>query len=230
MEKNSATIFAASSTPDFDDAIELSVVGKQIHLRTTEPGNYSVKETDGVAGKVEIGALPPPQILADGWTLHAKPKELNSTNTHPVLLDSLKSWTEFSDPAIKYFSGTFAYARDVEIAPEQLEKNRQLWLDLGDVREIAQVELNGKNLGILWKPPFSVDIRRAAKPGANQLVVRVTNFWPNRIIGDQFLPENERVTRTNIRQLTKSTPLMPSGLLGPVRLTTVADQEIQFSK
>ena len=93
---------------------------------------------------------------------------------------------------------------------------------------ISEVELNGSDLGIVWKPPFGVDITAAARPGKNRLTVRITNFWPNRIIGDQLLPEAERVTRTNIRQLTQKTPLLPSGLLGPVRVLTRAEEQVKF--
>jgi hypothetical protein len=80
------------------------------------------------------------------------------------------------------------------------------------------VRLNGKTLGVVWAPPFRVDITEAVKPTGNTLEVEVVNFWPNRIIGDQSLPEAQRLTRTNIRKLTKDTPLMDSGLLGPVQV------------
>jgi hypothetical protein len=91
-------------------------------------------------------------------------------------------------------------------------------LDLGEVKELAEVRLNGKNLGILWARPFRVDVTDAIKPVNNELEIEVVNFWPNRIIGDESKPPEKRLTRTNIRKLTKETPLMPSGLLGPVRL------------
>ena len=93
-----------------------------------------------------------------------------------------------------------------------------LWLDLGNVRELAEVRLNGRSLGVLWAPPWRVEITGAAKPGTNTLEIEVVNFWPNRIIGDQFLAPEKRFTRTNIRKLTRDTPLMESGLLGPVRV------------
>jgi len=89
------------------------------------------------------------------------------------------------------------------------------------VRELAEVKLNHKSLGISWCPPFRVDITDAVKPADNLLEIEVVNFWPNRIIGDQSLPESKRLTRTNVRKLTAKTPLMPSGLLGPVRLETL---------
>ena len=96
----------------------------------------------------------------------------------------------------------------------------RLWLDLGDVRELAEVRLNGRRLGVVWRPPFRVEITGAVKPVGNLLEVEVVNFWPNRIIGDRRLPPEKRRTRTNIRKLTAKTPLMKSGLLGPVRLMT----------
>jgi hypothetical protein len=80
------------------------------------------------------------------------------------------------------------------------------------------VHLNGVTLGITWAPPFRVEITEAVKPSDNILIVEVVNFWPNRIIGDQALPPEKRFTQTNIRKFTKDSPLMVSGLLGPVRL------------
>jgi hypothetical protein len=93
-----------------------------------------------------------------------------------------------------------------------------LVLDLGEVRELAQVRVNGKDLGILWKRPFTMDVSAAVKPGWNNLEVAVTNLWPNRLIGDERLPLEKRLTRTNITKYHLDSPLLPSGLLGPVAL------------
>src|SRR5205823_4321124 len=95
-----------------------------------------------------------------------------------------------------------------------------IWLNLGEVRELAEIKVNGQSCGVIWAPPFRVDISQALRPGTNQLEIEVVNFWPNRIIGDASLPQAQRLTRTNIRKLTSKTPLIPSGLLGPVRLET----------
>ncbi|HWD94547.1 MAG TPA: glycosyl hydrolase [Verrucomicrobiae bacterium] len=130
--------------------------------------------------------------------------------------DSLTSWTTSTEPGVKYYSGTAVYQKDFE-APS-LAANQSIALDLGTVRELAEVKVNGRSCGIVWAPPFRVDISGALKPGVNHLEVEVVNFWPNRIIGDQSLPEAQRFTRTNIRLLTAKTPLMPSGLFGPVSL------------
>ncbi len=80
------------------------------------------------------------------------------------------------------------------------------------------MKLNGRNLGVVWSPPFRVEVTDALRTGANDLAVEVVNFWPNRIIGDQSLPPSRRLTQTNIRKLTADTKLMESGLLGPVRV------------
>ena len=97
------------------------------------------------------------------------------------------------------------------------------YLDLGSVKEIAHVFLNGKDLGMLWKPPFRVDVTAALKPGRNRLEVRVTNLWPNRLIGDAALPENQRHTWSTFQPYKAEDPLLPSGLLGPVTLRAMVE-------
>jgi hypothetical protein len=125
--------------------------------------------------------------------------------------DVLRSWTEHADPGIRYYSGTARYSTTVNLAA-----GRDYTLDLGEVREIAEVWLNGQPLGVLWKKPFAVALGGAAKAGANRLDIEVVNLWPNRLIGDQQLPPEKRLTSTNITKFTADSPLMPSGLLGPV--------------
>lgn len=132
--------------------------------------------------------------------------------------DALHSWTEDADPGIRYFSGTARYAKRIDIPPFLLAAKRRLHLDLGTVKNIAEVWLNGEPLGVIWLPPFRVEISRAARPGENLLEVEVTNLWPNRLIGDAGLPEDERIARTNVVAFTKDSPLLPSGLLGPARI------------
>jgi hypothetical protein len=134
-----------------------------------------------------------------------------------VQFDSLVSWTTRAEPGIKYYSGTATYVKTFDLPPGNRPRQR-LWLDLGNLRELAEVRLNGKNLGILWAPPFRVSITDVVKASGNTLEVEVVNFWPNRIIGDQFRTPEARLTKTNIRKLTRDATLMESGLLGPVRL------------
>jgi hypothetical protein len=197
-------------------------------LVAAEPGVYYLKDANNRAARAAIVQPLQPVVLDEHWTLHAPLSALDGTKSRPTALTELKSWTSFSDPKLKYFSGTLSYTREIELDYDRFGNGKHLWLDLGKVGEIAEIELNGQNLGILWKPPMRLDITAVAKPGKNQLTVRVTNFWPNRIIGDQLVRDSGPVTQTNVRKLTANTPLMPSGLLGPVRLLTVVEQPIQF--
>jgi len=150
------------------------------------------------------------------WTVSFDPK-WGGPDT--VEFDSLVSWTARAESGIKFYSGAATYSKAFDL-PKWGIRNPQprILLDLGEVRELAEVKVNGQSCGITWTPPFRVDITKAVKPGTNSLEVEVVNFWPNRIIGDAGLPKDQRLTRTNIRKLTKDTALMPSGLLGPVRL------------
>lgn len=138
-----------------------------------------------------------------------------------VRFDTLAGWTARSEPGIKFFSGTAVYRNVFELPPRSPAK--PLFIDLGNVRELAEVKVNGVSCGIAWASPFRLNIGNAMKPGRNELTVEVVNFWPNRIIGDESLPESERFTKTNIRKLTSTTPLMESGLMGPVKLVGFAD-------
>ena len=159
--------------------------------------------------------LEPREELAGPWTVKFDPKWGGPA---PTEFEQLVSWSERPEPGIKYYSGTATYTKTFDRPAPSPGTHPRVWLDLGNVRELAEVLLNGKALGIIWAPPFRVEITDVVKPTGNQLEVEVVNFWPNRIIGDASLPAEQRLTRTNIRKLTKDTALMPSGLLGPVYL------------
>jgi hypothetical protein len=226
--QNGEPIFATGSARDLTGVIEIREEGGKWSFLSAEPGTYSFRDAHNRTAKTIVGQPLAPETLDGHWTLYTPLTALQSSKTRPFAIDGLKSWTTFPDPKLKYFSGTLTYTRELEIGFDRFGNGKHIWLDLGKVSEIAEVELNGQNLGILWKHPTRLDITTVAKPGKNQLTVRVTNFWPNRIIGDQLVRDSAPVTQTNIRKLTSSTPLMPSGLLGPVRLLTVVEQPLQF--
>ena len=228
VSQNGEPIFATGSARELTGVVEAREEAGKLSVIAAEPGVYYFKDAKNRAARAAIVQPLRPLALDGSWTLHTPLTALEGTKTRPTALDELKSWTSFSDPKLKYFSGTLTYTREIELDYDRFGNGKHLWLDLGKVCEIAEIELNGQNLGIFWKPPMRLDITAAAKPGKNQLTVRVTNFWPNRIIGDQLVRDSERVTQTNIRKLTANTALMPSGLLGPVRLLTVVEQSIQF--
>jgi len=156
------------------------------------------------------------QEISGAWAVHFDPKW---GGPETAQFDSLVSWPTRPEPGIKFYSGTAVYEKTFSLSPQTLDARPQtLYLDLGNVRELAEVKVNGQSCGIVWCPPWRVNVTDAVKPGENKLQVEVVNFWPNRIIGDASLPEAQRLTRTNIRKLTAKTPLEEAGLLGPVRL------------
>ena len=134
----------------------------------------------------------------------------------PVQFQTLIDWREYADPGIKHYSGKAVYQTTFKL--NDLPDGTTLSLALGDVRDvgIARVRLNDADLGVVWRPPFRVDVSKAIRQGENELEVTVVNSWRNRLIGDQQLPPEQRRTRTNIR--VRNWKLEPSGLLGPVRL------------
>ncbi|MGZ4960990.1 MAG: glycosyl hydrolase [Limisphaerales bacterium] len=189
------------------------------------------------------------------WTAQFPQKDGQSIKT---TFDSLTDWSKHNDPQIRYFSGTATYETDFEFSAAKPNEHWQL--NLGDVQVIAEVTLNGNAIprnsqpadalssSCLWKPPFTIDITHSLKPGLNHLKIKVTNLWPNRLIGDEqfpddctpdsswlsgrlpnwpdwFLkgqprPEPRRQTFTTWKYYTKDSPLVSSGLLGPVTLTS----------
>lgn len=132
--------------------------------------------------------------------------------------DTLSSWTTSNEPGIRYFSGTATYTTTFSAPREWLAKNASIRLDLGDVKNIAEVAVNGKAVGVAWKAPFVVDVTNAVKAGSNRLEVKVANLWPNRMIGDKQ-PGAQQIAYATFDPFKADSPLLPSGLLGPVVLS-----------
>jgi (4-O-methyl)-D-glucuronate---lignin esterase len=207
------------------------------------PGRFTLTEASGRSIHLTCGDVPKPVEIRGAWQVHFPPGWKAPAE---VTFPQLASWTANADSGVKYFSGTATYEKEIEIPEELLNPQRALWLHLGMVKDFAEVSLNGKPLGILWMPPFAVNITGAARPGRNKLEVKVTNLWPNRLIGDEQLPPDcqwngkqlaawpqwflegkpsptGRLTFTTWHHWTKNDPLLESGLLGPVRLVTVRE-------
>ncbi len=140
-------------------------------------------------------------------------------------LEKLSSWTQSSDAGVRYFSGTATYTKTIDAPAAWLKPGVRVWLDLGDVKNLAEVSVNGKPRGVVWKTPFRVDMTAALRRGANQLEIRVTNLWVNRLIGDQQPGVAKKYTYTTQQFYRADSPLLPSGLLGPVRV--MASSEVR---
>ncbi|MFH1742572.1 MAG: glycosyl hydrolase [bacterium] len=216
MIQNGEEVFTGSpSKIEEFPSIEVLLLGNQsVQLRVWKPGIYEFKNSRGTLTRVEVEPFSEWHDIVGPWEVYF-PKGWGAPESK--VFEKLISWTEDSEPGVKYFSGTACYKKEFTISSEQMLGN-SLFLDLGVVKNIAEVTLNGKDLGILWSPPFRVDITTAVKEGLNQLKIKVTNLWPNRLIGDAFLLEEKRFTQTNITKFKKDSPLLESGLLGPVRI------------
>ncbi len=229
----------------------LTQKGSGVDLTAFTPGRYEFAMTSEKKAEATID-LPSPLAVEGPWAVQFDAKWGGPAT--PVTFEHLEDWSKRPEEGIKYFSGTAVYEKEFEVPEGYMGTGRRLWLDLGRVEVIAEVEVNGKNLGILWKPPFAADMTDAIKPGKNTVKIRVTNLWPNRLIGDEHLPADcEYGPEGNLKAwpdwLTKNTPrisgrrtfttwrhwkaedpLLPSGLLGPVRLVPTFVETLNFKK
>ncbi len=186
-------------------------------LNTPTPGTYDLSHADGSREQFVVRRAVP-IALSGKWTLTFPPGWGAPAS---VQMSTLQSWTESSDPGIRFFSGTATYHTQLNLTAAQLASSRasgSLWLNLGDVHEVADIRVNGKSAQTLWKQPWSARVDSLLKPGANDIEIDVTNLWPNRIIGDAQSAADKHYTWTNIRYYNKDSPLLPSGLIGPVSL------------
>jgi len=171
---------------------------------------------------LEVNDIPPSFGIAGPWQIDF-PSDWGAPDE--VTFPELISWTDSDQAGIRYFSGIATYSKEFEAPQECLDDELIVLLDLGKVREVAEVYLNGENLQILWKPPYQLDVSRAIKPGKNSLRIEVANTWSNRLTGDGRNPEGKQYTKTNIsgpnfldKMLWKDAPLLESGLIGPVAI------------
>lgn len=242
-DENDTLELGTPGGPDLPPTYTLATLAGKLELHAFRTGAYKFDRSEGKSTNKEVMSIPAPVEITGPWTLRFPPK-LGAPPT--AKFDRLISWTEHSDAGIKYFSGTAEYEKEIDISQDLLAPDKVLYLDLGPVKNIAEVTLNGKDLGVMWKPPFTADISSIAKPGKNTLKVRVTNLWPNRLIGDEQFPDDaewkgmplkewpqwlskgearpskERITFTTWKHYTKDSQPLESGLLGPVMLRPAA--------
>lgn len=212
-----------------------NITSTQLHppaLQYTHKGAYLLEDAQVVVtrptGKDTLTNFVKDQDLTGAWEVYFP--NLKSDN-EPFVFSNLTSWTEHTDHGIKYYSGiaryvkTFEYGINAVTAPNHL-----LYLDLGEISKIGEVWLNGNYLGVTWAKPHRFDVTTIVKPGINTLEVKVGNTWSNRLTGDALTGENHtftNITETVVPGLNKTrvkwknVPLLESGLMGPVKLTTL---------
>lgn len=156
------------------------------------------------------------EVRIDGpWQVKFEPGRGAPAST---TLNALAPLNENADPAIKYFSGIATYTNDV-VAPAGWRPGQPIWLDLGEVDDLAEVSVNGKNLGEVWHAPYRLDIAGAMHSGRNRIEIRVADLWVNRLIGDAQ-PGAVKITYTSMPTYRADAPLRRSGLIGPVIFLT----------
>ena len=227
----------AESKPPGDSGAPLSAIALaqaghgKLRAEVQASGSYELKLSNGRTCAFRAEGLPAPVELSGPWDVRLP---ANMDVPEHLALERLTSLTEYPSEAVKYFSGTATYERSFDLPADRLGAGKGLLLDLGRVEAMAEVLLNGKNLGVLWKPPFVTDISGAAKPGVNRLEVRVTGTWRNRLIGDAKYPKGfpGAAAASGVHpqfkpylgvdlKLNRNEAPAPFGLIGPVQLRSI---------
>ena len=152
--------------------------------------------------------------LSGSWNVSFQPDRGAPSS---ITINELSDWSDSKNPGVKYFSGVGTYTKTVQASPDWFRKGARLWINLGDVKNLAVVSVNGKDLGEVWHAPYRVDATSALKPGANEITIKVVNAWVNRLIGDEQ-PGATKYTFADVKPYKANSPLLPSGLMGPVTI------------
>jgi hypothetical protein len=224
---------------EYPPAIVEAMEQGKTQLCVTKPGDYQCTLSSGKTVTVSVPNVPEPLQISGPWTV-AFPEGWGAPPQ--IQLEKLIALNKHSDSGVKYFSGTATYRCQFDVTPELFAGDHRITLDLGNVAVMADVKLNGKPLGILWKSPFQLDVTATLQAGQNSLEIAVANLWVNRLIGDQQLPsDTDRNDNRTLKQWPqwlldgkpsptgrfafttwelwrKDDALVESGLIGPVQL------------
>lgn len=223
----------ANITPDY----KLILNPKGVYKLILQNGKTILKEQNNEPETI---------LLNDNWDIRFQENRGAPSSAH---FEKLISWPLHPDSGIKFFSGSAHYKKTFQLNSKQLKSNKRIIIDLGEVKNVATIKVNQKEVVVIWNPPFSADITDYCLTGENVLEITVTNLWPNRIIGDKTQPDDcvwgvmrgsigrnlqevpdwvknkterpskNRITFCTVDFFNKDTPLLPSGLIGPVQIT-----------
>ncbi|HEX5155250.1 MAG TPA: glycosyl hydrolase [Parafilimonas sp.] len=257
-EEDIKKLATGTPSPEHSPFIGEIAAGKKPGILIRQNGNYRLHNNLGKTLRFTVSGIEEPREIGGDWEVNFP---LKSGAPAQIVLPELISLHRHPDTSVKYFSGAAVYTTTFSLADKSADNKRWL-LDLGAVEVIAEVRLNGDHLGTFWKRPYEVDVTEALQEGLNKLEVSVTNLWPNRLIGDEQLPDPDtftpgggasgregliggyieqlpdwylngqpkpadgRTTFTTWKHYTKDSPLLESGLIGPVRLLQAVMKEL----
>lgn len=185
-----------------------------LSLNENESGFVIFKEeTKEVLSKAKVAEFEKVQVLDENWELQFDPEFKGPKAV--IKTNKLFDWSTSENDQIKYYSGTVIYKK--EFVWKGKDSNK-IWLDLGEIANIAEISINGKDCGTLWTFPYKTDISSVLQKGKNTIVIKITNTWANRLMGDEKLPKEERLTWTTAPYRLEGNPLLKAGLLGPVTI------------
>lgn len=179
----------------------------------------SGQNDDGLRGDLQAGGafraggdeLREKIDLTENWTVSFDPSLGGPATYH---LNELKNWSEIEDEGICYYSGMAVYRKTISVERSTLSKSSQVTLHFGNIQEMARVKINGQDCGIIWAPPYQLDVSDHLQAGENELEIEVINTWNNRLVGDAKNPDQRQYTKTNIKNKFKDGNLLESGLMG----------------
>lgn len=200
---------------------DISFLGKKNsdHVSIVPSGSYFFvfRKTRKTKAK-QLGNIPATEselfFNATAWKIQFDQK--TGSPSAAVETNVLKSWTTSFDSSIKYYSGTAVYSNTLDW--KQGISNRKVYLQIDSLYNIATIKVNGIDCGTIWTNYHGVDITQAIKQGENKVEIFVSNTWHNRLIGDQLLLEEKRITWTTAPFRLKDKPLLPAGIVGAVKL------------
>ncbi|WP_299012546.1 glycosyl hydrolase [uncultured Polaribacter sp.] len=219
----------------------------EIKWITPYAGKLTYTTISGETKTTEVKSIPKPIDLSNNWKVEFP---LKSRGSFTETFTDLTSWSDHKNEAIQHFSGTATYTKEFNLSDNVLQAENSLELDLGSVAVIAEVIVNNKNVVTLWRAPFRTNISDFVKKGKNTISIKITNLWPNRLIGDEKLPldyerkgnkikklpdwmlnkterPSKRTTFSSWKHWSKNDALLTSGLLGPVKININKVQKIK---
>lgn len=217
VDKNTSRIFPVALNTGQYPAVDFEREQEDLYINVYEPGEYKLYWASGKVSSIQMNKEAEIYTFDQDWSVQFDPEW---GKKEPIVCKELKSWTDFSDPQIRYFSGKATYNTDFMLKKEQL-KGKKVTLDLGNVQDLAVIQVNGHTFPVSWCVPYEVDITSYVQAGNNRLSIDVVNLWANRLIGDGKLPKEQRKTRTNVTKYDAPDAekyLRVSGLLGPVQI------------